>query len=216
MTNNQLDSMLQSEILKQIESKDEEIDALKATVRQLKEAIYWALGERDDFPIRYPGDGAFYWRTELRKRSGLPVNGVTHEPGVGPSRAFLEMPEGYSGPVKISNPGMTVAEVTIEPGVQQQPAERSILLRCDEWFAAYMHDRENYDEAAELLAAIRNATHHHSKDPEHVCGLQGFGRGGPEALNDSCPACEASALKSGDVYCPKCGTTPCQRLHSRT
>lgn len=27
--------------------------------------------------------------------------------------------------------------------------------------------------------------------PEHVCGLQGFGRGGPEALNDECPACSA-------------------------
>lgn len=76
MTKNRLDSMLQGEILKQIEEQ-------QATIRQLKEAIYWALGERDDFPIRYPGDGAFYWRTELRKRSGLPVNGITDEPSSG-------------------------------------------------------------------------------------------------------------------------------------
>jgi hypothetical protein len=31
-----------------------------------------------------------------------------------------------------------------------------ILKRCEQWFAAYMHDRESYDEATQLLAAIRN------------------------------------------------------------
>lgn len=31
-----------------------------------------------------------------------------------------------------------------------------ILKRCEEWFAAYMHDRESYDEATPLLAALRN------------------------------------------------------------
>lgn len=33
----------------------------------LKNAILWALGERGDWPTREPGQGAFYWRTELRK-----------------------------------------------------------------------------------------------------------------------------------------------------
>lgn len=32
-------------------------------------------------------------------------------------------------------------------------------------------------------------------EPQHVCGLQGFGRGEHEALNDVCPACEASRVK---------------------
>jgi hypothetical protein len=38
---------------------------------QLKDAIRWALGETNDFPPREPGQGAFWWRTELRRRSGL-------------------------------------------------------------------------------------------------------------------------------------------------
>jgi hypothetical protein len=34
------------------------------------------------------------------------------------------------------------------------------------------------------------------KPLEHVCGLQGFGRGGSEALDDTCPACDANAQNS--------------------
>lgn len=51
------------------------------TIRQLKEAIYWALGERGDFP-QEPAPLAgkyrqrYWWRTELRRLSGLPINGV--------------------------------------------------------------------------------------------------------------------------------------------
>jgi len=52
-----------------------EIERLQRDVRQFKEAIYWALGERENFPDKLPGCGPWYWRTELRKRSGLPVNG---------------------------------------------------------------------------------------------------------------------------------------------
>jgi len=53
----------------------QEVERLKRDVRQFNEAIYWALGERGDFPDKLPGCGPWYWRTELRKRSGLPVNG---------------------------------------------------------------------------------------------------------------------------------------------
>lgn len=50
------------------------------TIRQLKEAIYWALGERGEFgaepePLAGKYRRAFWWRTELRKRSGLPISG---------------------------------------------------------------------------------------------------------------------------------------------
>lgn len=38
---------------------------------RLAAAIRWALGETDEFPLRQPGQGAFWWRTELRRRSGL-------------------------------------------------------------------------------------------------------------------------------------------------
>jgi hypothetical protein len=60
------------------------INELEATVSQMKEAIYWALGERDDFPPEpEPLAGKYrqryWWRTELRKRSGLPIGGITAE-----------------------------------------------------------------------------------------------------------------------------------------
>ncbi|MFX0132394.1 MAG: hypothetical protein ACFFDN_01985 [Candidatus Hodarchaeota archaeon] len=34
----------------------------------LENIIFWALGENGDFPIRKKGEGAYYWRKELRKR----------------------------------------------------------------------------------------------------------------------------------------------------
>lgn len=57
------------------------IRELQADLRQMKEAIYWALGERDDFPSEpEPIAGKYrkryWWRTELRKRSGLPIDGA--------------------------------------------------------------------------------------------------------------------------------------------
>jgi len=68
----------------------QEVERLKRDVRQFKEAIYWALGERGDFPDKLPGCGPWYWRTELRKRSGLPVNGrPDNEPGVSPAPVDL-------------------------------------------------------------------------------------------------------------------------------
>lgn len=50
------------------------IRELEAQVRQLREAIEWALGERDEFP-QEPAPLAgkyrrpYYWRTELRSRA---------------------------------------------------------------------------------------------------------------------------------------------------
>jgi hypothetical protein len=41
--------------------------------KRLKKAICWALGETD-FRPRGTGEGAFWWRTELRRRSGLKWN----------------------------------------------------------------------------------------------------------------------------------------------
>lgn len=38
---------------------------------QLENAIRWALGENGDFPPREEGQGAYWWRTELRRRAGL-------------------------------------------------------------------------------------------------------------------------------------------------
>ena len=36
---------------------------------RLKAALGWALGEGDEWPERNPGEGAFYWRAELRRRA---------------------------------------------------------------------------------------------------------------------------------------------------
>jgi hypothetical protein len=40
-------------------------------IKRLKGAILWALGGGEDFRARAEGEGAYWWRTELRKRSGL-------------------------------------------------------------------------------------------------------------------------------------------------
>lgn len=45
------------------------IDERDRVIRKFEEAIAWALGEADDFPHRREGEGAYWWRTELRKRA---------------------------------------------------------------------------------------------------------------------------------------------------
>ena len=44
---------------------------LKARVAELEAAVRWALGEEGDFPLRGDGQGAYWWRTELRRRAAL-------------------------------------------------------------------------------------------------------------------------------------------------
>lgn len=46
-----------------------EIRALKAERDRLKAALDWALGEGDEWLERKPGEGAFYWRAELRRKA---------------------------------------------------------------------------------------------------------------------------------------------------
>lgn len=48
-------------------------NALKE-IRRLRRAVKWALGENGDFPIRQDGQGAYWWRTELRRRAGMSPN----------------------------------------------------------------------------------------------------------------------------------------------
>lgn len=58
-------------------SKADTLAAMKAAVRELRRlqmAVRWALGEVGDFPMRQEGQGAYWWRTELRKRAGLSPN----------------------------------------------------------------------------------------------------------------------------------------------
>lgn len=40
-------------------------------IARYERAIRWACGEVGSFPVRPEGKGAYYWRTELRERSGL-------------------------------------------------------------------------------------------------------------------------------------------------
>lgn len=40
-----------------------------------RDAIEWALGANGDFPDREPGDGAYWWRSELQRRAGLEWDG---------------------------------------------------------------------------------------------------------------------------------------------
>lgn len=44
----------------------ETLDTLLAERDRLTEAIAWALGEGDEFPPRGQGEGAYWWRKDLR------------------------------------------------------------------------------------------------------------------------------------------------------
>jgi hypothetical protein len=55
-----------------------EVRRLKARIAKLEDAIYWALGEGDEFKPQPPPLAGkwplnFWWRTELRRRSNLAV-----------------------------------------------------------------------------------------------------------------------------------------------
>lgn len=47
--------------------------ALTARVKELEGALRWALGEEGEFPFRAEVQGAYWWRTELRRRALLPA-----------------------------------------------------------------------------------------------------------------------------------------------
>ena len=52
-------------------------DHQEAEIERLRAAINWALGETDTFHTRGDGEGAYWWRKELRHRAyGV---GVRHE-----------------------------------------------------------------------------------------------------------------------------------------
>lgn len=46
------------------------IKALMEERERLWDVISWALGENGEFPERQPGDGAYWWRKEMRRRLG--------------------------------------------------------------------------------------------------------------------------------------------------
>ncbi len=46
-------------------------DEARAEVGRLKDAVRWALGENGNFSPRERGQGAYWWRSSLRRRAGL-------------------------------------------------------------------------------------------------------------------------------------------------
>ena len=48
---------------------DIELAAMLKKIKRLENAIKWALGEKGNFLQRKDKQGAYYWRTELRKRA---------------------------------------------------------------------------------------------------------------------------------------------------
>ena len=54
---------------------------LAAELNRLHDVIRWALGENGDFAQRPEGKGAYWWRTELRRRANLPNVRVSESGG---------------------------------------------------------------------------------------------------------------------------------------
>ena len=52
----------------------DDVSAFLRLTRKLERAIMWALGENGDFAQRKEGQGAYWWRTELRKRCAAMPN----------------------------------------------------------------------------------------------------------------------------------------------
>jgi hypothetical protein len=58
-----------------IKSKNEaELQRVADAHNKLRMAVRWALGEVGDFGPRPEGVGAYWWRTELRRRAGMSPN----------------------------------------------------------------------------------------------------------------------------------------------
>jgi hypothetical protein len=55
----------------------EDVMAFLRHSRKIERAIMWALGENGDFAQRKEGQGAYWWRAELRKRSAAMPNDRT-------------------------------------------------------------------------------------------------------------------------------------------
>lgn len=60
-------------VLEDIKSLRDALARRIAEGERLREAIEWALGECGDFPPRQEGEGAYWWRAELRKRAALVI-----------------------------------------------------------------------------------------------------------------------------------------------
>jgi hypothetical protein len=61
------------------EALREQIKELRKRTAALEEAVRWALGEDvpgPEFRAREPGEGAYWWRIELRRRAFPPAEAV--------------------------------------------------------------------------------------------------------------------------------------------
>ena len=75
--------------------RDLELDYAGAhkRVAELESAILWALGEHGHFEQRKEGQGAYWWRTELRKRcAALPNDQAQRPPPETPGRLQESLP----------------------------------------------------------------------------------------------------------------------------
>ena len=159
-----------------------------STASQYEMAIRWALGEVGEFRERRQGEGAWYWRTELRKRAGL---SLTPQPSDAPTgeREDACSCEGMTGTsefVRCKSCASAVSRSEWEtpiavrlhtalcgscPAYPGGPACEPIMCDClcqhqDMTFAEFI------DECAQHLAALSSrssATGEPSEGEFHVC-----------------------------------------------
>jgi hypothetical protein len=64
-------------LIKKLATLIKELAVAREALERYESAIRWALGEGDDFPMREPGEGAYWWRNELRRRAALKLEEPT-------------------------------------------------------------------------------------------------------------------------------------------
>lgn len=87
---------------------------------------------------------------------------AAHEPPVGCEQcsnvapiAKIMVADGFVSWGRLYAPGLPNGQHDLYPSASTPPPDHDLIRRIDEWFAAYMHDRHDHDEAAWILARVR-------------------------------------------------------------
>jgi hypothetical protein len=113
-------------------------------------AILWALGEMDEFRERRKGEGAYWWRTELRNRAGIIPAKVEEQDGEQElAQQFrLSIPNAMSGTLIVLKAAVDIELRSRFPDAEafKTKSVDSLSLKFDAW---WQQDGRGYDPDTE-------------------------------------------------------------------